>query len=67
VHCIYSSMDVFVRVLVVPATVCLAIATLLTVVMAGRYSRTQKVMPAGLTAVVSLCMSTSYVAALLVT
>eukprot|EP00775_Hariotina_reticulata_P006642 gene6642-biopygen8448 len=45
--------------------VCLAIAILLSIIMGGRYSRTQKVMPAGVAAGVSLGMSAAYVAALL--
>lgn len=44
--------------------VCLALSLLLTVVMAGRYSRTRKLMPAGLTAVVSICMSAAYLLAI---
>lgn len=44
--------------------VCLAVALLLTVVMAGRYSRTRKLMPAGITAGVSVGMAAAYVSCL---
>ncbi|KAF6261443.1 transmembrane proteins 14C-domain-containing protein [Scenedesmus sp. NREL 46B-D3] len=44
--------------------VCLAIALLLSVIMCGRYSRTRKVMPAGMTAGVSLAMSAAYLGSL---
>jgi uncharacterized membrane protein (UPF0136 family) len=44
--------------------VCLAIALLLSVIMCGRYSRTRKMMPAGITAGVSLAMSAAYLGCL---
>jgi uncharacterized membrane protein (UPF0136 family) len=44
--------------------VCLAIALLLSVIMCGRYSRTRKMMPAGVTAGVSLAMSAAYLGCL---
>ncbi|KAF8068156.1 Tr1 [Scenedesmus sp. PABB004] len=44
--------------------VCLAVALLLSVVMVNRYTRTRKLMPAGLTAGASLAMSAAYLGSL---
>lgn len=44
--------------------VCLALAVLLSVIMSGRYSRTRKMMPAGVTAGLSLMMSAAYLGSL---
>lgn len=41
--------------------VCAAISLFLSVIMAGRYSRTRKVMPAGMTAGASIAMSAAYI------
>lgn len=48
-----------------PVAVCLAISVLLSVMMAGRYSRSRKVMPAGMTAAASIGMSAAYILSLI--
>lgn len=48
-----------------PIAVCLAISVFLSVIMAGRYSRSRKVMPAGMTAAASIGMSAAYILSLI--
>ena len=45
--------------------VCLAISVFLSIIMAGRYSRSRKVMPAGMTAAASIGMSAAYIFSLI--